>query len=95
MTQGLNNSNNQFPCCSMPGTTDTLPTTLKGALFTIWPAPDSSPEYQLQTLLLRTIPDTHCLRSVFLEAAMGVLKQAIYLRSDFHEKVRKAGKMGL
>ena len=46
-------------------------------------------------MLLRTIPGPHCLRSGFLEAEMGVLKQAIYLRSDVHEKNGKSRGNGL
>ena len=62
-------------------------------LFTIWPAHDSSPEYHLEMPLLRTIPGTHDLRVGFLEAEMGVLEPAIYLRSDLmkNEEIRKKG----
>ena len=43
--------------------------------------------------LLRTIPGTHYLRVGFLEAEMGVLDPAIYLRSDLmkNEEIRKKG----
>ena len=47
-------------------------------------------------LLLRTIPGTHYLRVGFLEAEMGVLEPAIYLRSDLmqNEEIRKKDRKG-